>query len=235
MPKSEDLLIDVTRLVLGARDGVDPSGWRTDDMPLSGDRKGQADALSITDNVKSPNTASRVSGEPSSAETKEKRKQLPDMKHAAVQGVTLNAVTDHTRASSETWALATRFEFLAMWLAIELPLVDLAAYFGLSVRQVERLRKDFGLGDRPALRRLGRRARQRLVTHETLAGFMTPRGQALLRVAQARRRVQDAARDVADREEAKRMWAWRRTPPPSEARHLREMFRRGLRGALLKG
>ena len=129
--------------------------------------------------------------------------------------------------SADHWTPAERLEFMILWRAIELRVAEIAAHFGLSVRHLQRLRADFGLDVRPALRRLDRPARRRLVAFEAMAAFMTPRGRTLLEIAHARRRVQDEARDAAEADRAKRRWLRKRaTPRSADAKRLVQRRRR---------
>ena len=102
------------------------------------------------------------------------------------------------RAPAELWTLSRALEFRLLWAATELSQVEVAAHFNRTPRQLRRLRSHFGLADRPTLDRLGRAARRRLHEEERLAeGALSEAAQALLRVAQARRKVDDRARDAA--------------------------------------
>lgn len=128
------------------------------------------------------------------------------------------------------WTVSERLDFVVLWLAVELSTAEIAAHFGLTTRHLTRLRTDFGLAARPGLRRLDRAARQRLVAFEVWSAFMTPMGQALLKVAQARRQVQDEARAALAREAAQRSWRYLQEPQGTEISHtrrLRQEFRRG--------
>ena len=136
--------------------------------------------------------------------------------------------------SAEDWTPSQRLEFITLWLAIELSVPEIAEHFGLAERHLQRLRADYGLETRTAIRRLGRAARQRLVSIEVFAAFITPKGQALLRLARTRRETQDQKRAAREREEAQRLWAWRRRPPPVPEdvrvwRRAQRQARRGLR------
>jgi len=131
------------------------------------------------------------------------------------------------RARADTWTLGQKLEFFALWLALELSDVEIAIHFGLSDRHLRRLRVEFGLEERRVLQKLSRAARQRLATHEALAGFMSQEGQALLKVSQDRRRIQEEARRAAAVTAARRNWGRRQVlQEPADARYLRKMLGR---------
>lgn len=113
------------------------------------------------------------------------RRRCPDMQ---LGGIGTNGQTTE-RGEVDHWTISERLDFVILWRAIELTTAEIAAHFGLSQRHLQRLRADFGLDIRPALRRLDRAARKRLVAFEEWAAFMTPRGLALLKVAQGRRQA----------------------------------------------
>ena len=95
---------------------------------------------------------------------------------------------------AQHWPLSKRLDFALLWRAIELPVSKIADHFGMSVRNVRRLRVPFGLESRPALQWLDREARRGLLPFEDSAKDMTPEGRKLLKTAQAQRRINDAAR-----------------------------------------
>lgn len=133
------------------------------------------------------------------------------------------ADTIRAAGSAANWTLAQKLEFIVLWLSIELSTTEIADYFDMSERHLRRLRADFGLDTRSAIRRLDRPARLHLVFLEEFSAFMPLRGQELLRVAQQRRRAQDAVRDTAATEEARRRWRWRRSPESGNAKRLRDL------------
>ena len=137
--------------------------------------------------------------------------------------------------SAARWTLSARLDFVVLWLAIELTTAEVAEHMGLSKRHLRRLRTDMGLESRSTLFRLDRKARRRLVAFEDFLPFMSLRGQALLRVAQERRRVHDEARDATEAEAAKQRWLRRRTPPESvDAGGLWSMYGRAARAGRIR-
>lgn len=158
--------------------------------------------------------------------------QASNLPTSRLNGHTSAGQTKWVRGSAARWTAAQQLEFVVLWLAVELPLSEIACHFGLAERHLRRLRSDYRLEDRATILRLNRAGRRRHVTHEALAGFMSPEAQALLKTAQARRRVQDEIRDGVKLKNTLRSWRYRRRASESAEDHaerLRVFFKKLLR------
>ena len=124
----------------------------------------------------------------------------PGTGHASVAVATDIVLTGGADAR---WPLSRRLDFALLWRSLELSVAEVARHMKMSERHVRRLRVAFGLETRAALQWLDQSARRNLLPFEEFAEYMTPEGRKLLKIAQARRRINDAARA------AKRRRGWR--------------------------